>query len=123
MNDRSEKALARKIYLELLRRENLDVIDGPRTATLVEKALQFAAAFREGLREGELQAQDPKRRRRSQEGFAVRQEPRRSQSREPTPLPSYLHRPVPLTELKAAANEPRQSSQPAHKAIQPQPLE
>jgi hypothetical protein len=121
MNDRSEKSLARKIYLELLSRENLEVIDGPRTATLVEKAWQFAAAFGEGSREAELESQDPKRGRRPQEGFAVRQEPRRVQNREATPSGRYLHRPVPLAELKVA-NEPRQASKPTLKPI-PQPLE
>jgi hypothetical protein len=130
MNDRSEESLARKIYLELLSRENLEVIDGPRTTTLVEKALQFAAAFREGKRshgslgatQGANDAQDPKRGRRLQEAFAVRQEPRRAQNRDATPAGGSLHRRVPLAELKAA-NEPRQASQPALKPIHPQPLE
>ena len=122
MKERSDKSLARKIYLELLARENLDVIDGPRTQALVEKAWQFAAAFREGSREAELEAQDPKRGRRQQEGFAVRQEQRRVASREGSPSGRYLHRPVPLADLKAA-NEPRQASKPTLKPIQPQPLE
>jgi hypothetical protein len=121
MNDRSEESLARKIYLELLSRENLEVIDGPRTTTLVQKAFQFAAAFREGVRSHGPEAQDPKRGRRLQEAFAVRQEPRRAQNRDATPAGGYLHRRVPLADLKAA-NEPRQASQPTLKPIHPQPL-
>jgi hypothetical protein len=122
MNDKSEEALARKIYLELLGRENLDVIDGPRTTTLVQKAFQFAAAFREAARGAELELKDPKRGRRLQEAFSVRQEPRRPQGREAAPTGGTIHRHAPLAELKAA-NESRQSSKPSLKPIQPQPLE
>ena len=125
MNDRSEEALARKIYLELLSRENLEVIDGPRTTALVQMALQFAAAFREGARDGLLAAQDPKRGRRAPEAFAVRQEPRRTPNREPTPAGEYVHRHAPLAELKAAnESEGRHTTAKSHlKRLQSQPLE
>ena len=104
--------MARKL---LWAAENLDVIDGPRTTTLVQKAFQFAAAFREGARGAELELKDPKRGRRPQEAFAVRQEPRRPQAREATAgRAGYIHRHAPLAELKAA-NESRRSSKPSLK--------
>ncbi len=88
-------------------------------------ALQFAAAFRDGARDGLLAAQDPKRGRRLQEAFAVRQEPRRAPNREATPAGGYVHRHAPLAELKAAnESERKQTTGKSHlKPIQPQPLE
>ena len=120
MNDRGEESLARKIYLELLGHENLEVIDGPRTATLVRKALQLAAAFREATRSVPLEAPAARRSRPPPEALARREE-RRTHDRELTPASTLLRRPAPLSELKAA-NEPH-SSRPGFKPIQPQPLE
>jgi hypothetical protein len=122
MNDRGEESLARKIYLELLGKENLEVIESERAAVLVRKALQLAAVFREATRTAPLDtpAQAQRRGRPAQESFARREE-RRTHDRELTPASTLLRRPAPLAELKAA-NEPQSGSRAGLKPM-PQPLE
>jgi hypothetical protein len=122
MNDRGEEALARKIYLELLSKENLEVIEPQRSGVLVRKALQLAAVFREATRTPPLEAPaSAQRRSRPAPESIARREERRMHDRELTPASTLLRRQAPLAELKAA-NEP-QSSRSGLKPIRPQPLE
>lgn len=52
MKERGEKPLARKIYLELLGRENLELIDAARAEVLARKAFHLAQAFKQASGRG-----------------------------------------------------------------------